>query len=433
MARLTRAQQQERTRAAVLAAARAEFAERGYTDAKIDRIAERAELTRGAVYSNFPSKRALYLAVLLDTPAGASGSTHAGAHVGTTDGALSTTGDTYGGGIGGSHGGGIDVLSPAGLGEALGAFARVWLERLPLVGDTPAGGKLQARSLAGVFDDEPGRSTLAQIGRLEALLLALALEPRLPHHPRRVRTAELVLTLLHGAGHLAETAPGFGDPFDVASACAHLAGLDLADTWDPPYLAFVPAAPRLQEDWTPPAGLPDLISGRPAVFDADGVIAVLGTSRLEAAEEAVRAAGPGEQVTLVVVTDDPAEIGRLVRLRAGDLMGCLRRVFGPDVWPSLSLVLDDGTIAAATGVGGNGDATEAAVRVQAGTITARATGRGAAHAVATAARPAVAGQPTTDQPANTGQFTADRPATDRPATTDQPTGRPAADRRGGGR
>jgi AcrR family transcriptional regulator len=66
MVRLTRAQQQERTRAAVLAAARQEFTEHGYVDAKVDRIAERAELTRGAVYSNFPSKRALYLAVLFD-------------------------------------------------------------------------------------------------------------------------------------------------------------------------------------------------------------------------------------------------------------------------------------------------------------------------------------------------------------------------------
>ncbi|MHC5909126.1 TetR family transcriptional regulator, partial [Streptomyces sp. S6] len=66
MARLTRAQQQERTRAAVLVAARREFTEHGYAEAKIDRIAERADLTRGAVYSNFSGKRALYLAVLAD-------------------------------------------------------------------------------------------------------------------------------------------------------------------------------------------------------------------------------------------------------------------------------------------------------------------------------------------------------------------------------
>ncbi|GAA3236112.1 TetR/AcrR family transcriptional regulator [Nonomuraea helvata] len=351
MVRLTRAQQQERTRAAVLAAAREEFAERGYADAKVDRIAERAELTRGAVYSNFPSKRALYLAVLTDS-------------IERTDAAEATP--------------------PPDLAEALGAFARVWLERLPLTGDTPAGGKLQLRSLAGVFDDGPGRAALAQIARLEALLLARALESRLPCHPRRVRLAELVLTLLTGAGHLADTAPGFGDPFDVAGACRHLAALDLADAWDPPHLPYIAPARPVQDVWEPPAELTDQITGRRTGFDADGVIAVLGTGRLEAAEEAVRAARPGDRVTVVVVTGDPAELGRLVRLRIGDLAGCLRRVFTPDACPDLRLVLDErATVASAVGIPDADDATEAAVRVQSGRIVARASGRGAAHAAAT--------------------------------------------------
>ncbi|MFI7635352.1 TetR/AcrR family transcriptional regulator [Nonomuraea sp. NPDC049400] len=351
MVRLTRAQQQERTRAAVLAAARAEFAERGYADAKVDRIAERAELTRGAVYSNFPSKRALYLAVLIDS------AEHPGAK----------------------------EASSSSLAAALSSFARVWLERLPLTGDTPAGGKLQLRSLAGVFDDEPGRTALAQITRLEALLLALALESRVPRHTRRVRLAELVLTLLTGAGHLADAAPGFGDPFDVTQACRHLAGLDLADTWDPPHLPYIAPARAVRDAWEPPAELPDQISGHQAGFDADGVIAVLGAGRLEAAEEAVRAAHPGDRVTVAVVTGDPAELGRLVLLRVGDLTGCLRRVFAPDALPFLRVVLDDhATIASAVGVPDVDDATEAAVRVQAGKIVARATGRGAAHAAATA-------------------------------------------------
>jgi len=115
MARLTRAQQQERTRAAVLAAAENEFAEQGYADAKVDRIAERAELTRGAVYSNFPSKRALYLAVLVH---------------------LVERGEA----------------APAtARGGSLGAFARVWLERLPMATDPPGGQLRCARS--------PGLST----------------------------------------------------------------------------------------------------------------------------------------------------------------------------------------------------------------------------------------------------------------------------------
>ncbi|MGI5287846.1 TetR/AcrR family transcriptional regulator [Nonomuraea polychroma] len=352
MVRLTRAQQQERTRAAVLAAAREEFAERGYADAKIDRIAERAELTRGAVYSNFPSKRALYLAVLVASI---------------------------------EHADVATAPSPPDLDEAVGAFARVWLERLPLTGDTPAGGSLRLRSLAGVVDDEPGRVVLAQVAKLEALLLALALESRGPRHPRRVRLAELILTLLNGAGHLAGTAPGFGDPFDVARACRHLAGLDLADTWNPPHLPYVAPAEAAEDPWDPPAELPDQITGRLAGFDADGVIAVLGAGRLEAAEEAIRAARPGDRITVAVVTSDPAEIGRLVRLRIGDLAGCLRRVFAPDAWPDLRLVLDEhATLASALGIPDPGDAAEAAVRIQAGTIIARAQGRGAAHSAAAA-------------------------------------------------
>jgi AcrR family transcriptional regulator len=359
MARLTRAQRQERTRAAVLAASRQEFSEHGYAEAKVDRIAERAELTRGAVYSNFPSKRALYLAVLVE---------------------LVEQAPT-----------GMAPASSPGPAGALGALARAWLERLPLVDEPPAAGRLQLRSLAGVLDDEPARTALAQVTRLEALLLALALESRTPRprgQVRRVRLAELVLTLLHGAGHLAEIAPGFGDPFDVARACEQLAGIDLGDTWDPPHLPYVAPARRCRDRWVPPADLPDQLTGRRVGFDAAGVVAVLGTSRLEAAEEAVRATLPGDRVTVAVVTGDAAELGRLVRLRISDLTGCLRRAFAPGAWPRLHLVLDDqARLASAIGVPDADDATEAAVRIEAGTVVARAHGRGAAHAAATAGAP----------------------------------------------
>jgi hypothetical protein len=129
----------------------------------------------------------------------------------------------------------------------------------------------------------------------------------------------------------------------------------------------------------------DQLTGRPVGVDADGVLAVLGTGRLEAAEEAVRAARPGDQVTVAVVTSDPAELGRLVRLRISDLAGCLRRVFAPDDWPRLHLVLDDrGLLASAVGLPDPHDATEAAVRLRDGRIVARVEGRGAAHAAATA-------------------------------------------------
>jgi AcrR family transcriptional regulator len=342
MVRLTRAQQQERTRASVLAAAKDEFTEHGYALAKIDRIAERAELTRGAVYSNFPSKRALYLAVLIDLAENAGGAKPAG---------------------------------PRSLGDALGSFARVWLERLPLVGDSAPGGRLRLRSLVGVVDDDHGRNVLAQVTRLEAVLLGLALESCAP--ARQVRLASLALTLLHGATQQAETAPGSGDPFDVAVACEHLAGLDLADTWAPPHLPFVKPARRGAEAWEPPAGRAELA--------ADGVIVVLGANRLAAVEEAVRS---GQPVTLIVVADDPAETGRLVRLRVADLMGCLRRVFPAEAMPSLRILFDEDVLVPALGFADAGDETEAAVRVQGGAIVARAEGRGAAHAVASARRKA---------------------------------------------
>lgn len=355
MVRLTRAQQQERTRAAVLDAARREFGDGGYRDTTIDRIAERAGLTRGAVYSNFPGKRALYLAVLLDS---------------------------------------IDdrLAAPSALhdpGDVAAAFATDRLGRLPLAGDTAAGAGLRLRALTGVFDDEPGRAVLAQLAAVEALLLGLALEWREPWPigPRRVRLAELVLTLLAGADERAASAPGAGDPFDVVRACRHLADLDATgdwtDGWDPPHLPFVASARPVLQAWEPPGGLFDLVAGDPVDLAADGVLVALGVGRLSAVEEAVRAVPSGQRLTVVVLTADPAELGRLVRLRIGDLAASLSRVLGAAL-PAPWVVLDEaGAVAAALGVPAADD-TEAAVRISGGAVVARADGRGAGYAVAMA-------------------------------------------------
>jgi AcrR family transcriptional regulator len=64
MARLTRAQRRQQTRARLLDAAGQVFARRGFHAATIDEVAEAAGYTKGAVYSNFASKDDLVLALL---------------------------------------------------------------------------------------------------------------------------------------------------------------------------------------------------------------------------------------------------------------------------------------------------------------------------------------------------------------------------------
>lgn len=61
---MTRKQQQERTRKALLRAAGALFAEHGLARTSIDDIAAAAGFTKGAFYANFDSKEALFLAML---------------------------------------------------------------------------------------------------------------------------------------------------------------------------------------------------------------------------------------------------------------------------------------------------------------------------------------------------------------------------------
>lgn len=62
--RLTRAQQQERTRRRLLEVAGELFTDQGYQATSLEQITEKARLTKGAVYSNFSSKADLALAVL---------------------------------------------------------------------------------------------------------------------------------------------------------------------------------------------------------------------------------------------------------------------------------------------------------------------------------------------------------------------------------
>ena len=64
MVRLNRVESQQQTREALVASARRHFGEVGYAKASLDRIAEDAGFTRGAVYANFDGKPGLLFAVL---------------------------------------------------------------------------------------------------------------------------------------------------------------------------------------------------------------------------------------------------------------------------------------------------------------------------------------------------------------------------------
>ncbi|MFG1997628.1 TetR/AcrR family transcriptional regulator [Spirillospora sp. NPDC048911] len=351
MGRLTRAETQERNRAKVLAAAREEFAERGFRDAKIDNIADRAGLTRGAVYSNFPGKRALYFAVLAEL-----------AHQ-------------------------VRATVPAGhrtANEALGAFARAWVARLPFTPDDPHGtARLGLDLMPEIAAEERLRLPFAQLMRLNAIMLGLSLEGLGRSDRRMVKVAETVLTTLHGVSQLVAAAPGFVEPFDAISVCGQLADLELDGGWPPPHMPWVAPARPADEPWDPPPAT-DALRAEPARLAGDGVVAVLGLHRLEAIEEAVRGAAAGAMVTAVLVTSDPDELGPLARLAVADLRGCLGQAFPGSAWPRLQIVHDPaGAVAAAAGVRAVSDATEVAVRVESGRITAQADGRGACHAAAT--------------------------------------------------
>jgi AcrR family transcriptional regulator len=62
--RLTRQESQARTRALLLEVATQEFLAHGYTGTSLDKIAEQAGFSKGAVYGNFAGKDELALAVL---------------------------------------------------------------------------------------------------------------------------------------------------------------------------------------------------------------------------------------------------------------------------------------------------------------------------------------------------------------------------------
>ncbi|MFC0626741.1 TetR/AcrR family transcriptional regulator [Kribbella deserti] len=345
--RLSRAQAQQQTRNRVLAAARDEFTERGFRVARVDSIADRAGLTRGAVYSNFPGKRALYFSVLAeaaDRPV-------------------------------------EEPPERRTASEALREFARTWVTGLPFDLDPRGDARINQDLLPEIIGDERLRQTFGQLMKLDALLLGLALENLRPGR-RLVRVAESALTSLYGASQLVAAAPGFVEPFNVVNACDRLLELDFDDWW-PPSHSIVRPVP-VDEPWSPPPAI-NLVTGQPADLDRDGVVTVLGLERLEAAEDAVRA---GAATTLVIPVDASDERAPLARLVIAEVCTCLREAFPSAAWPTLQVVLDpSGALApavAAAPLAAGGDRVEVAVRIQAGRVVSRAEGRGAGHVAASA-------------------------------------------------
>jgi len=122
----------DEVRGRLLAAAVAEFTERGYDDARLEEIAAAAGFTKGAVYSNFGGKRELFAAVLSDRAASERG----------------TILD--------------DVENAEDIGAAIGAAARHVARRIV---EDPARGRLGLEFAARATRDEQVRSVVAPMRR----------------------------------------------------------------------------------------------------------------------------------------------------------------------------------------------------------------------------------------------------------------------------
>ncbi|MEV4124000.1 helix-turn-helix domain-containing protein [Nocardia sp. NPDC049707] len=362
MVRLTRAQQQDATRRKVLAAAKSEFAQRGFRGTTVDGIAARADMTRGAVYSNFPGKRALYLAVLA----------HEAEQAPAPEGHPSAD-------------------SPA---AALGAFASTWLQQLPQSSQYECSEDAQFTSPALSVDfvpevlmNEQIRRPFAQLLALDALLLAMSLraisQSTAAPLESFIASAESVLTILYGTTQLSYVAPEFTDPARAIALCEQVALLGGVKTPTPPPRIDARVT-RVDEPWEPPSCI-DRVRGESARLDRNGLVAILGMHRIGTIEAALSIWPEHTDITLALVSDHPAELAPLARLAIADICRSLRHAFPAAALPRLQVIVDDaGTLAAACGFDKVDDNSEFAVLVENGRITARADGRGAGEAAATA-------------------------------------------------
>src|SRR5699024_638820 len=150
---------------------------------------------------------------------------------------------------------------------------------------------------------------------------------------------------LHSTSSLSALATGFVDPFTIVATCEAVATTDFDDRWTPPHESIVPATRTINHAWEPPTGPTDLITNTPVDWRSDGIVAVLGLRQAAGIEQALRAAPHGHSLTLVLVTDDPAERIPLARFVLSELVEALRPSVPGETLTGLSVVLDyDGTI-----------------------------------------------------------------------------------------
>ncbi|GGK63095.1 TetR/AcrR family transcriptional regulator [Nocardia camponoti] len=361
MARLTRAKQQEITRTKVLDAAKAEFAEHGFRGTAIDRIAHRADLTRGAVYSNFPGKLALYLSVL------AREAEFAPAPPAAAPGA-----------------------SP---GEAMRLMATTWAERFPRRHDYDRTGvdTLSSPMLSVDFMPEVRASAhlrrpFAQLIELDAILLAasmgnLADGSSFSHYRPIARSA---LTMLLCGTQLSFVIPDFVDPDLLVEMCRQVVDMKLSPQ-RPRDAVPGPDPVRTSPDtqWNPRRGIVDLLHSRPAELERDGVVAILGLNRLRAIEELIEGSPDLADIAVVLVCDPVAEVAPLARLALADFSRSLRYAFPESAVPTMRFIVDnDGALTEGLQSSASVADTETALIIRSGNVITRYIGRGSVRAAA---------------------------------------------------
>ena len=348
-----RKEQQFRNRERILAAAQEEFAQVGYREAKINSIASRAELTRGAIYSNFPSKRALGLTVAAS--------------------ALRVNRPPLSGAVSRE-----DVVV---------SVAQARLARLPTGrhGDASRVEQLRSDLYAEIRQDPDLRDACAALLQLGAIIFARALEGLDTDDPidRAVRVASAVLTVLHSADSLSAAAPGFIVPFTVVATCKALASTDFDDRWSPPHESIVPATQTIDRAWEPMSAVTDLVTDAPVQWESDGIVAILGLRQAAGIEQALRAAPHGHRLFVVLVSDEPAERIPLARFVLCEAIDALRDSVPPTALARLSLVLDpEAAIARSAGLRATTDDTHVAIEIKNGRMTRFSEGPAACHAIA---------------------------------------------------